>query len=397
MKISRILSLVLTFLITITAMAQQTTQLQGRVYLNDNVPAAYATLYLPQYGIGTVTDDKGNYWMDNIPVSSSVTLEYAFLGYKTTQVKLALTQPNHKYAHDQHLEEDAIMLEEVYLTPNGEDPAVYILRKLHEQGTINRKRLESYKAVVNGEFHAQNIDLLETTLPSLIMTPLHTTMRVAGMYTLWKYWVSAEKIEDVYQYIQTWDKGKVKNSDMNIVYSKPEMSKDVASKMKDMQQDNLFEMFYGDGKKFDAKKVQKMGWKLKGVIEENGKTIDILTRTTGDSIRTVKTIYIIEDLWSVLRFESKKSAKNFSRIECRDIGGGIYMPVSYVTNPMPLDLEKIINDFKNDPDLKKKNGEDVKMLKNMYERFDKAVANRQDHNLHIISPYNIVYSNVVVK
>lgn len=73
--------------------------------LNDTLPAAYATLYLPQYGMGTVTDEQGHYQLDNIPVSTSVTLEYAFLGYKTEQVKVDLSQPNHRYAHDQRLTE----------------------------------------------------------------------------------------------------------------------------------------------------------------------------------------------------------------------------------------------------------------------------------------------------
>jgi len=48
MKLKTFLIAALT-LISASAMAQQTTQLQGRVYLTGDVPAAYATLYLPQY------------------------------------------------------------------------------------------------------------------------------------------------------------------------------------------------------------------------------------------------------------------------------------------------------------------------------------------------------------
>lgn len=396
MKLKTFLIAALT-LISASAMAQQTTQLQGRVYLTGDVPAAYATLYLPQYGIGTVTDDDGNYWMDNIPVGPSVTLEYAFLGYKTKQVKLALTEPNHKYAHDQHLEEDAIQLDEVYLTPNGEDPAVYIFRKVREQGNINRKRLVSYKAVVDGETHVKNIDLVEKMMPKVAATALHTTLRMGGMYNVWQYFTSAEKVDFNYQYTQTWSNGKVKNSKVNLVSATPEMPEKMVGKLSDMQEDNYFEMFYGDGKKVDTKKILAEGWKLKGVIEENGKTIDILTRTKGDSVRTVWTYYIIEDLWSVLRYEKRQSAINFSRTECRDIGGGIYMPVSYVTNPMPIDIESIMNDIRNDQNEKKADGKDKKMVKNMLERFDKAITDRKDTRINLISPYNISYTNVVVK
>ena len=59
-RLRYLLTLLTLMLCTLTLQAQQTTHLEGRVMLNDTLPAAYATLYLPQYGMGTVTDEQGH-------------------------------------------------------------------------------------------------------------------------------------------------------------------------------------------------------------------------------------------------------------------------------------------------------------------------------------------------
>lgn len=398
MKVTSLLTTLLTLLLFVdTAQAQQTTQLQGRVYLNDTLPAAYATLYLPQYGIGTVTDDMGNYWMDNIPVSQSVTLEYAFLGYKTEQVKLALTQPNHRYAHDHHMQEQAIQLDEVYLTPNGEDPCVYILRKVHEQGQINRTRLVNYNATCNGSMHVQDLDVLMGIMPGFVKVILHGVLRPLGINALFNYLSENEKVDVKYQYSQLWNSGKVKNSEMTILSANPTMPEKVRKQLGKFQVDDFFAKFYGEDKKFDAKKEAKKGWKLKGVIEEDGKTIDILKRIDGDSVQQEYTCYVIEDLWSVLRVEARSKEGSFSRYECRDIGGGIYLPVSYVTNPVPVDLDKMLEETKKEIEKDKAKGEKTKAGDKMLKRYEEITKNRKGCKLNVVTPYNITYSNVKLK
>ena len=46
-RLRNLLTLLTLMLSTLTLQAQQTTHLEGRVMLNDTLPAAYATLYLP--------------------------------------------------------------------------------------------------------------------------------------------------------------------------------------------------------------------------------------------------------------------------------------------------------------------------------------------------------------
>lgn len=378
------------------AQAQQTTHLEGRVFLNDTLPAAYATLYLPQHGIGTVTDEQGRYQLDNIPVGASIVLEYAFLGYKTEQIKVNLSEPNHRYAHDHRMQEQAILLDEVYMTPNGEDPCIYITRKVHEQAQMNRKRLKSYTAVCDGSFHVQDLDVLVEILPGFAKTMLHGMLRPLGLNALFNYVTSSENVDATYRYTQTWNQGKVKNSDTNILSSNPPMPEKVKKQLKKFQVESFFAMFYGDGKKYDAKKVAEKNWKLKGVIEENGMTIDVLTRSEGKSIKYETSIYVIEDLWAVLRYENRTSEGGLYRVECRDIGSGIYMPVLYATNPMPLNLDKMFEDMKKESDENQEKGESSRFERNMMKRYEKILNDRSSVNINFITPYTIRYEGVSI-
>ena len=376
--------------------AQQLTHLQGRVYLNDTLPAAYATIFLPQHGIGTVTDDQGNYQLDNVPVGESVTVEYAFLGYKTLQARLSLPLPNHRYAHDQRLTEQPIALAEVYLTPKGEDPCTYIFRKLREQGKVNRKRLQSYTALCEGNMHVQDLDVFMAVIPSAVRTMLHALLRPFGLKALFDYVASAPNVDVAYRYTQTWSNGSVHNTGMSILSAQPAIPSKAQQQFSKFQISDFFDLFYGVDNSRNAKKKPKQ-WQLKGVIEENGLTIDVLTRTAvSDSVRLEYTYYIIEDLWSVLRFESRSSNGSISRYECRDIGGGIYLPVLYVTNPMPLNLDDVFEQARRNYEEAQAKGEKDKVEKGILERYDKVMVGRSSVNINIVTPYTIRYSGVSV-
>lgn len=382
--------------ISLPAQAQQTTLLEGRVMLNDTLPATYATIYFPQYGIGTISDLQGYYQMENVPSGTEVLVEYAYLGYKTEPVRLNLSLSDHRYKHDLCLQEQAIQLSEVYLTPNGEDPCVYILRKVHEQGQINRRRLISYKAVCDGNFHVQGLDILMSILPPFAKTMIHGALRTFGINAIFNYITSNEKVDVTYQYTQLWNKGKTRNSDMKILSSNPQMADQVRKQLNKFQEEDFFSIFYSN-KKFDPKKVASHGWQLKGVVEENGHTIDVLTRTEGDSIKFEYTYYIIEDLWSVLRYEERNSRGSVNRFECRDVGQGIYLPVLYVTNPIPFDMNDIFDELKKEYEKDKANGEASKMEKKTMARFEKVMNERSSHEINLITPYSIKYSDVVIR
>lgn len=396
-------------LLCYVAWAQTVTRLEGRVWLNDTVAAPYATLYLPEYGIGTVTDDEGRYQMDNVPTGNGVKVEYAYLGYKTTQVKLSLPEPNHRYAHDQRLYEQPIELNEVYLTPKGEDPVTYICRKVHEQAAVNRKRLTSYRAEVDGYFRVRDFDIAAQLAPSAIVNMVRMAMKAAGQGALYDYVMENEAVDVHYAYTQTKEKGKIRNSPYRILSATPTLP-DKAQRQLQTPGD-LFELLYQEGLRFKVKSAVKDGWKLKGCIEEQGHIVDVLTRKVGDEkIYEEQKLYVIEDLWVILRYETK-SLMGTERFECRDLGGGIYMPISYITQPQPLPIDEKMDELFLKLDSVRqatgaKNLEDVieteakglkgkmagKMIKNMLKRYEKMRQNGRKIRPGYDCPFTIKYA-----
>jgi len=391
--------------------AQETTHIQGRVYLNDTLPAAYATLFLPDYGIGTITDEEGNYTLDGVPVGASIAFEYSYVGYQTATVKLALPLANHRYAHDEHLHEQAIVLNEVYLTPNGEDPVKYIARKVNEQTENNRKRLVGYKASVDAYCHAADIDLVPMLMPGVMMSTIRGAAKMAGVGALLDFATENPKIDVHYTYTQTKEKNRYRNGKISVISSSPAISDKARQQLE--APGNFFDLLYDEGLNFTPKNAVKKGWKLQGIIEEQGHDVDVLTRTLCNEHDTVYyKLYVIEDLWTILRYE-ENSTMGLERYECRDIGGGIYMPVSYVTKPIPMDfnteLDRItqlvdsiktvagVDDLRDVKvkGLKQRLG--MKMFISMMERAEKIRNTGRIFRPVFDCPYTISYSEVNVK
>jgi len=362
-----------------------------------------------------VTDDQGNYLMDNIPVSKSVTLEFAFMGYKTKQVKLALTEPNHHYAHDERLEEQMIALTEVYLTPNGEDPVTYIMRKVQEQSKVNRKRLTDYTGEVKAYLISRDVDLMRELMPGLMWGTVRTTAKAARKGALLDYFTSAPNVKAYYTYTQTKTNGKNSVSQPTLISATPQIT-DKARKQLDTYED-LFDLLYAEDLKIKPKSAVKDGWKLKGVVEEQGHDVDVLTRTVKSGKETTTyTLYVIEELWTILRYEENSPA-GLERYECRDVGEGIYMPVSLITQPIPFDFGDSIEqmswmidtlmvvqgvDNVDDLDLSAKGGSlkgrmMLRMARGTLLRAKKLHDSGRTFQPLIDFPFTIKYSNVKVK
>lgn len=238
-------------------------------------------------------------------------------------------------------------------------------------------------------------------LPGFIKTMLHGLLRVKGVNALFNYITSSDHVKVDYQYTQTWRQGKARNTEMTILSSSPKNDNKCRRQLSKLQVDDFFTRFYGEDKSFDAKKVaQKIAKKnirLKGVIEEKGKTIDVLTQTTGDSAQTELTIYIIEDLWSVLRFEQRSSDGGLIRFECDDIGGGIYLPVFFATTPIALPLDKLIDETKKSYEEEKAKGNSASMEKKVLERYEAAMQQHSSSTIRLVTPFSVRYSNVSIR
>ena len=146
--------------------AQQHT-IDGRVTLSDSLHAAsFATVYVPSTGQGAVCDKEGNFMLGGLS-QRECTIEVSYMGYSTYKEVVSFD----KSAHVQLLvtmQEEPINLANVFITPNGEDAAVYLFNKVLAQSKLNRKRLKHFDATVTTLLHSQDMDFIPLILPKIL-------------------------------------------------------------------------------------------------------------------------------------------------------------------------------------------------------------------------------------
>ena len=173
-----------------------------------------------------------------------------------------------------------------------------------------------------------------------------------------------------------------------------------------------FDEVYGDYEDWGRYGSARDKFQLVGSYEQDGKMIDVLeyieTRTTerekvneqGEKVKekktrtTVSRLHVVEDDWGILKAE-KKGEHIQESTECRDLGGGIYMPISSssrLTLPtIPADsLPNMI--AKAEKELKDPKGFN-KTEQKMLERFIKQLKEHEgrDIRMELFFAYDIKY------
>lgn len=402
----KLFALLFTMFTALSAIAQSS--VEGCVMLNDSVPAAYATIYVPATGQGCTTDLDGRYVLDDL-ATGNVVVEYSYLGYASERQTLMLPEGK-RYAHDVRLKEQPIALGDVYVTPSGEDPAVYILRKVGEQAAVNKKRLRQYDAVATHTLEARDMDFLRALLPKPILWAARMAMKTMGFGAIFDFCTENSNVKAKLRINHHFAKGKTKYSGQQVLESSPDMPDNVAKQICKMSQEDLFDDVYGA---FDLKtqKKQKRTWKLQGTIEEGGKIIDILTcetqvtQPTDSNTVTISlgggggklTLYVIDGEWGILRKESDWGSIH-TRTECRDLGGGIYMPISYLEEQKQNaeQINRLMHEMIAESEKPEKQKELSKMERKILERVKQLLASGRKIDPCMPTSFSVRYSNVVV-
>lgn len=403
----KLFALLFTMFTALSAIAQSS--VEGCVMLNDTLPAAYATIYVPATGQGCTTDLDGRYVLDDL-ATGNVVVEYSYLGYASERQTLMLPESK-RYAHNVRLKEQPIALGDVYVTPSGEDPAVYILRKVGEQAAVNKKRLRQYDAVVTHSLEARDMDFIRALFPKPLMWAVRMAMKTAGFGSIFDFCTENSIVKAKLRINHHFAKGKTKYSGQQVLESSPDMPDNVAKQICKMSQEDLFDQIY---REFDLKKQKKSKktWKLQGTIEENGKTIDVLTCesqtvqptdsnsvsiTLGTSSANKRTIYVVDGEWGILRKELEFGSI-YVRTECRDLGGGIYMPISYLEEQKQNaeQINRLMHEMIAESEKPEKQKELSKMERKMLERVKQLLASGRKIDPCMPASFSVRYSNVVV-
>ncbi len=352
-------------------------QLKGRIMLNDDTPAQYATVFVPSLGVGAITDTDGYYYIESVPQGKTI-LEFSHVGY-TTHVASIDTLIAGDSIRTIHLLEQAIALNEVFVTPNGEDPATYIFRRIHETAKKNRKQLQ-YDAKISTSLLAQDLDVVPMIVPKMVLWILKNALKLSPIGGMFDFVIRHEKVQAKGVIDCHCKKGKCSYDGWKMIQTSHN-DKDFDKAFRKVSSIDPFEYLYEDF--FNAKELPQ-GYSLKGITEENGKTIDVLCKNRITSVQGNKMqidtllLYVVEDDWGILRKEFR-SRHGLKRTECRDIGNGIWMPISYIDDPEIIDLNQVIKDAYEES-LKEPEEKSSRMEQNIKNRLiDVANGKRQFH------------------
>ncbi|MBQ0056649.1 MAG: carboxypeptidase-like regulatory domain-containing protein [Bacteroidales bacterium] len=359
--------------------------LHGQLMLNDTLPAQYATVFVRSLGFGAISDASGNYTLEGLPMGN-FQVEYSHIGYKPQLIDVNIAEESATL--DVAFTEQPVILSDVYITPNGEDPAIYILKNIARVAESNSKSLE-YSADVRQSFYAQDLDIIPALLPKAMLWIVRMAMKTAGFAATFDYCTENETVSLEVASTHHRKGKKSKYSDQRILKSNPAPSDKVRKQLLEAADYDLFDDIYEPFIKDAKKGFANTQYVLKGVIEENGKTVDVLERSTDAmSFTFTERLYVVEDDWGILRHELKSNS-NFMRIECRDMGNGVYLPISKVNEPKPMDFKTMIEQIKKeDADAADDFDKDSKMAK----RINAIINGSREFRPFMMTGFNIRYS-----
>lgn len=286
-------------------------------------------------------------------------------------------------------------LDAVYVTADEEDMASSILRKVWEKALLNRKALKGYQADIVQNFKAKDADIIPQLMPSSIMFMLRSYIKLHNRGAIMNYVLDNRSVEvAISAHISNTGWKHNSFSAQTVLSSNPTMNSKAQKQLFRMLEMDLFNEVYDSDAAYGNKGRKEYRFSVLGNIDYNGKTVYILEGKPKDEdngFYSTKKIYVVEGDWGILRVESK--AEMFSRtMECRDIGGGIYMPVTLVEQPAKISFNALYEKAKQAVDsLEEKPG---RMVRNVMKKAARLNESGRQITPYVTHEFKIVYSDV---
>ncbi len=333
-------------LVALSALPSVAQTLQGVILLNDSTPCPYATVYVASANRGIAANEKGEYMLDELP-AGNLKVEYSCMGQQTVRRELTLVK-GETLIHNEALSEKLMLLPPAIVTPDGETPAHYVLRHVWDKANENRSRIDSWQAAVKYDARMNDMDLIFNIIPKKYMILLKSALALAGYKKIFNLALDHPSLKAKVSLVRTYANGKITDSEQKIVECNENLTADEQKtlyKNKLLIMPDIFDEVYDDYEDWGHHGSARDKFQLVGSYEQDGKMIDVLeyieTRTTerekvneqGEKVKekrtrqTVSRLHVVEDDWGILKTE-KKGEYIQESTECRDLGGGIYMPIS---------------------------------------------------------------------
>jgi len=387
-----VVSIVLSF-----AAPAQNREVSGVVILDSDgkaVPGENVTAYVKTCRIGTISDNSGYYTL-SIPDSytdHNLSIEFSLMGYETATISTGLTSGPVIKADTVILKLQPLMLTAAYLIDNGMPPGDFIMSKVWDRADENRRKMESYNALVHYSISTHEIPLVAQVLSGVEKGAVKLAAGFTGYGPLVRYCLANDDVSASVSMERSVTKKKTSDFNKTISSGDKTLPKDVSDNILSLPKGiDFFEAVYNRNNPWGEKFTKKHHFNLIGTYEYCGKLVDVLHCSDSQNIISVK-LHVVEEEWGILRVEIGHD-NEVMLFECRDVGNGVYMPVSLVMKPtMSMihnsDIPAAIEKVKENSHLNKGTKKRAETL--LKKRFESGL----DFNPYIVAGFNISYTDI---
>jgi len=388
----RFLIILASLLSSVMAVAASRTEISGRIILNDSEqkPGDYVMVYAKEYGTGTLSDEYG-YYTIRIPAGApkEVKIEYSRIGYAAQHITYALNGSTIN-AETVYLEPQALMLMAAYVVPDGMSPSQYVLSKVWETNKKNKNRKFDYRAEINYNMSTHEIPIVANTLPKAALGLAKMFGSFEGYGPMIRYCLKNDDFSAKVSLSRSVKDGKTTDFAHRLLSSDkplPENVKDNVTHIFDII--DLYGIMYSDASSYGEKFTKRHKFNLVGTYEYGDYLVDVLSWTDHKGKVTCN-LHVVEDKWTFMKMQVFTREGEVLRCEARDIGNGIFMPISMVMKPSITmvrneEIPGLMNEVQKNKDLTKSSKE------RMMEVLKKQYADGLDFNPYISISGNCRY------
>lgn len=396
-QLHKLIVVVAALLAAAVCVSAQSRQLCGKVMLRDGEKleaGESVTAYAKACGAGTITDREGNFKLA-VPdhfMGSKLSVEFSLIGYSTELITVELPKSGEIEIGPVTLDIQPLMLTAAYVTRSGMPVADFILSQVWNKAGANRQLMSSYNADISYSLTTHEIPVVAQALSGFEKGAVKFAAGFTKYGPLVRYCLTHDDIAATVTMGRIVGYGTVKDFNKKLVSTNTNLPKDVVKNILALPDDvDLFGMVYDRKNPWGEEFARTHVFNLVGTYEYGDKLVDVLYWTDSNKVISV-TLHVVEEDWGILRVEVGRE-KEVVRFECRDIGNGIFMPVSLVMKPtmslirnseLPAVI-KYINENKYVPKGIKKRSEAV-----LTERYESG----RDFNPYITLGFNINYANI---
>lgn len=318
-----------------TAGAIIRTELSGCIYLKDEqvVPADYAMVYAKEYGMGTLTDEHGNYTL-HIPGTApkTVRIEISRIGYASVNLTVALTG-GHIDMEPVYMDSQPLMLTASYVIPEGKTPAQFVLSKVWERSKQVRKSPFDYRADMDYIISTHELPVVAQAVPKAYVGIAKAIGSYEGYGPMIRYCLKHDDFSASAVCSRQVKGGQTVDFNRRLISSDQPLPDNVKNNVINlMSMFDLVDLMYGESNVWGEKWSKKHKFTLSGTYEQGDDLVDVL-RYRDHRGRVTANVHVVEQKWMITKIQLFTKEGEVLRIEARDVGNGIYLPISMVLKP----------------------------------------------------------------